>query len=235
MYYSHSKTCDHWERGFKTTVKCYDYGSAVMLTLISFACYPAKFPEICIPPGKASENTNVAFSPSPHSPSWRTANRPWFCFPSRSLAWTRAWWSPAATAGLSAPAAKSPGRAAQRRSRRGGDGPSRRRRKRRRKSAVPSASASPSMPTPSTSTPGPCSLSLSPWWTWSTGWHTPCEEQAAGLCQWLPSRTVYKKLLELCHFNAVRLVRLKYTARRREKEKYLRGNEVSQPVNVEIW
>ena len=126
----------------------------------------------------------VRLSLSPYSPLWRTANRPWFCFPCRSPAWTRAWWSQTARGGPSAPAAKSQGRAPARSLSQEGEGPGRRRRPRRRRNAVPSASASPSMLTPSTSTPGLCSLSLSPWWTWSTGWRTPCEEEAAVLCEW---------------------------------------------------
>ena len=161
---------------------------------------------------KAPESADTPLSLPPYSPLWRTANRPWFCFPCRSPEWTRAWWFPTATGGPSAPAVKSPGRAAARSPSPGGEDPGRRRRAQRTRSAVPSASASPLMLTPSTSTPGPCSLSLSPWWTWSTGWRTPCEEKAAGPCQWLPSRAVYKKLLESRHFNAGRLVQPKCTA-----------------------
>ncbi len=133
----------------------------------------------------------------PCSPLWKMANRQWFYFPCRSPAWTRAWWFPTVMGGPSAPAAKSPGKAAVRRLNREGEGPGRWRKPRRRRSVVPSASASPLTPTPSTSTPELCSLSLSQWWMWSTGWRTPCEKEAAGLKEWLPSRAVYKKLLSV--------------------------------------
>lgn len=139
------------------------------------------------------------------------ANRQWFCFHCRSPAWTREWWFPTGRGGPSAPAAKSPERVEARRPSQGGEGPSKRRRARRKRNAVPSASASPLMQTPSTSMPGLCSHSLSLWWMWFTGWRTPCEEEATVLFEWLPSSAVHKKLLELCHFNAGRLVQLTYT------------------------
>lgn len=168
-----------------------------------------------------------------YSPLWRMENRLWFYFPCRSPEWTRVWWFLTAMGGHSARAVKYPGKVAVRRSSRGGEGPGRRRRPRRRGSAVPSASASPSMPTPSTSMPGPCFLSLSLWWMWFTGWRTQCEEEAAGLWEWLPSRTVYKKLLELCHFSAGRQVQLKYTAGHSEKTKHT--SEEMKCYDLWIW